>query len=301
MDFATLGEFVALADNLNYSQTAKSLYISQSQLSKHIKALEGELGVRLFARTTHSVSLTEPGALLAKRFKALLADFDKAVNEAHEIEKERIAVFRVVHLSAVSARYLPKACQNFHEIQPSVRLSLKAQEVDEVIESVTNGDADVGIALLADGIAPRGLEYRVLSIDSFGILVRKGHPFARRKTIKLADLHGLPVLAPSVDFMPNSSLATQRFLEREDNGPIIRKEMNDISSIAPFLVSSNGVACTVSHVARHFEPDFKFVPFEDDGYMKPLYVIIWRNAGESSALLDFVDCVQNSFWEACTS
>lgn len=58
-----LKEFTSLARNLNFSTTARELYITQSTLSKHIALLEKELGAVLFARDSHKVELTEAGTL----------------------------------------------------------------------------------------------------------------------------------------------------------------------------------------------------------------------------------------------
>lgn len=61
METGTIKEFVTLADCLNFSEAASRLFISQSSLSKHIKALERELGLALFDRTTRSIRLSGAG------------------------------------------------------------------------------------------------------------------------------------------------------------------------------------------------------------------------------------------------
>ena len=67
MEIGTIQEFVVLAECLNFSEAASRLFISQSSLSKHIKALEQELGVALFERTTRSIRLSGAGAVSALR------------------------------------------------------------------------------------------------------------------------------------------------------------------------------------------------------------------------------------------
>lgn len=61
MNIDYLKEFVVLADNSSFSGAAEVLFLSQSSLSKHIKALEQELDVLLFRRTTRCLELTEEG------------------------------------------------------------------------------------------------------------------------------------------------------------------------------------------------------------------------------------------------
>ena len=63
MRIDTLYEFLLLTSNLNFTETAKSFFVSQSVLSNHISGLEKELGIRLFVRDRHSVRLTEAGSL----------------------------------------------------------------------------------------------------------------------------------------------------------------------------------------------------------------------------------------------
>ena len=63
METGYIREFVMLADCLNFSEAAERLFISQSSLSKHIRALERELGGELFVRTTRTIRLSEMGTV----------------------------------------------------------------------------------------------------------------------------------------------------------------------------------------------------------------------------------------------
>lgn len=64
MEIRQLKYFVRMAQTLNFSEAARSLYVSQSTLSQQIKSLEYELGTLLFQRDSHSVSITESGEML---------------------------------------------------------------------------------------------------------------------------------------------------------------------------------------------------------------------------------------------
>ena len=63
MRIDTLYEFILLATNLNFTDTAKSFFIAQSALSNHISKLERELGAKLFTRDNRSVALTKVGKI----------------------------------------------------------------------------------------------------------------------------------------------------------------------------------------------------------------------------------------------
>ena len=83
MNTERLFEFQILSQTLHYGKAAARMYISQSVLSRHIKDLEDELGVRLFERSSHNVSLTPAGAALYRSSWALLRNNRKAQEAAH--------------------------------------------------------------------------------------------------------------------------------------------------------------------------------------------------------------------------
>lgn len=64
MEINWFGEFVVLSETLHYAQAAEKLYMTQSTLSKHIQALEKELGAPLFARSYHKLELTPFGRVM---------------------------------------------------------------------------------------------------------------------------------------------------------------------------------------------------------------------------------------------
>lgn len=73
MELRVLNYFLAVAREGNFTRAAEQLHITQPTLSRQIADLEAELGVKLFTRSNHSITLTEDGMLLKRRAQEILA------------------------------------------------------------------------------------------------------------------------------------------------------------------------------------------------------------------------------------
>ena len=74
-------EFVAIRDEGNFSRAARSLFMTQPALSRHVQEMERELGVRLFDRSRHSVTLTEAGERAYKAFRQVIRTYDRLTDD----------------------------------------------------------------------------------------------------------------------------------------------------------------------------------------------------------------------------
>lgn len=89
MDIMRLREFTVLAETRKYSAAARQLHISQSALTRHIQALEGELGHPLFLRTTRETELSEYGKVYLPFAKRIADEHDRALASLRSWERDR--------------------------------------------------------------------------------------------------------------------------------------------------------------------------------------------------------------------
>lgn len=292
MDISFLREFVTLSRCLSYSAAAKQLYISQPVLSKHVMAIEKELGSKLLIRDGRSVRLTEAGRLFAERAEEMLRCYDATRQEIRDLEKRVESVLTVGYLLATTGDYFPRACRAFHFIHPEVRVSVAALEVDEIIAGVREGLLDIGYTVISEGQI-NDLETATFIRDRYGIICLSSHSLASRSSISIADLEGQRILIPSSEHMPSVASASRQAFEGCGYEPDFCEEMRDIGAIRPFLLTTEGVVFTLGHIVRYFEEDYVFVPV-DDLKIRPCAAACWKPSHESEVLLDFVSCMREA-------
>ena len=123
MNTERLYEFLVLSHVLNYTRAAKALYISQPILTRHIQALEAELGVPLFRRTTHGVTLTEAGRLLSNQAEGLLEKCDRALSLMRERNMPVQGSVRIAcELEISCAAQIREFTARFSERYPDIEL-----------------------------------------------------------------------------------------------------------------------------------------------------------------------------------
>lgn len=160
MELRQLRYFIAVADNLNFSRAAESLYISQSSLSQQIADLEREIGVDLLKRSKRSVELTEAGKTMLRLARNLLNSAEKLVPEVRYIAQtetlDRDIYFGIdnsielnYHINYHSSFRVPltDAVNQTHRSVPGLRPSFELFEHEQLVRALDIGTVDLGFFL----------------------------------------------------------------------------------------------------------------------------------------------------------
>ncbi|MGW1909923.1 LysR family transcriptional regulator [Streptomyces sp. NPDC002076] len=190
MDLQQLRYVVAVADTLNFTRAAERCQVVQSALSHRIAALERELGVRLFARSSRRVELTGAGAAFLVGARECLAAADRAVADAAAatgVVRGRLAVGVIVTTAAVD---VPELLQRYRARHPEVRVVLRSGRSDEMAAAIRAGELDIAFLGLPEGERPAGLETVVLDHDQHVLVVPAQHRLAGASRVTLAEIAG---------------------------------------------------------------------------------------------------------------
>ena len=140
-----LAAFAAVAGHRSFRKAADVMGVSRSALSHAIIGLEAKLGVRLFNRTTRSVSLTEAGAGLLARIDPILQDLDHALDTLSEERGTPSGTLRINANKSGARILLEDAVPRFLDLYPGVELDLVSE--GRLVDIVEQG-FDAGVRLL---------------------------------------------------------------------------------------------------------------------------------------------------------
>lgn len=175
--------FVAVADTLNFTRAAESMYVSQSALSKQISELEQEMGVTLFERDKRNVALTQAGRILLPEAKNILIQSEKLVPLLRH-ESEQWKPLRSVHIaienraddfSALHRVVTDVVCRQRESI-PGLRALFWRDEYLEIKKNLQDGTRDLGIFLHTEPALGESLASQVLLEDEMVLVFRSRTP-----------------------------------------------------------------------------------------------------------------------------
>lgn len=193
MELQQLRYFVAVAETGKFTLAARDLHVAQPSISKQVRKLETELGAALLDRRSSGVALTDAGTILLPWAKRMLADLDGARSEVAglaTLERGRLSVGATPSLSTM---LLPRVLAAFHSEHPGVTLSVVEAGSRDLVDRLASGDLDLALVILP---VPRAelFETTPLIREDLVLAVAKKHPLARRKTVRVADLRGVPLV-----------------------------------------------------------------------------------------------------------
>ena len=200
MELQQLRYIVAVAEEGSFTRAAARCFVVQSALSHQVKAVENELGVSLFARTSRRVELTAAGAAFLPAARASLEAADRAAADAAAATGLVRGELRVGIIPTVTAVDVPGALGAFRRAHPQVRIALQVTGSDAQEAAIARGELDVGLLGLPENRQPRGVAWRNLGTDRHVAVLSREHALAARDQGSLHDL----AEEPFVDFSTGS-------------------------------------------------------------------------------------------------
>lgn len=193
MELRTLRYFLEIARNENMTRASESLHVSQPSLSKEMKALEDELGKKLFIRKNGGLRLTDEGMLLRMRAEDIVEMTDKTVAEFIALDEINGGDIYIGCAESYLIKYLARAVKDFTEKYPLFRYHLSSGNTEQVAEKLDRGLLDLAFIVEPPDLS----KYNYLEVqgaDVWGVVMRRDSPLAEKQTVRVEDLYGLPLI-----------------------------------------------------------------------------------------------------------
>lgn len=194
IDTRLLRYFVAVAAEGNLTRAAERLFVSQPALTKQIRQLETQLGVRLFTRSRKGMALTAAGKALAERVPAVLAGLDQALAEAKSAASRAARVLRVGFLAGAANEATQPIIAAFASCRPGWRVEMRAASWTDPAAGLAGDDIDVALLRLPFP-GQDSLRVEVLLTEPRWVALPATHPLAVRDHICFRDLWDEPFVA----------------------------------------------------------------------------------------------------------
>ncbi|HEX7339719.1 MAG TPA: LysR family transcriptional regulator [Rhodanobacteraceae bacterium] len=291
-DLSAIAAFVRVVEAHSFAAAARQMTLSASGVSRAVARLETGLGVRLLARTTRSLSVTEEGRAFYERCRRILADLDEAtesIGAAREHPRGRLRL--AAAMSVGRALVLPHLAE-FHERYPDIQLEMVLG--DRVLDMVEEGiDCALRVGELADSsmVARRIGQFRTLTCASPAYLEKYGRPHRLDELGK----HRCIGYARSASGVLPWVFWTDEGRTSVDIAPMLT--LNDAESVIQAGVQGLGLIQTGYVVAATYLKHGKLVPvFEDLETTGPeVWIVYPQRRHLSSRVQVFIDWISEVF------
>lgn len=190
MKLEYIKEFVELTKTCNFQETADSLFIAQSTLSRHISSLEAELGILLFDRTTKNVRLSDPARVFLPYAQQLVEIEEQSIKALSEFKKTSQETVTIGAIPSMSHYNINELLNEFKNTYKYFSLSLIEDDTMELAQMLQDGILDFSYIRDADGENEMWKQFSkvVIGTDYLSAIVSTDHAFSRRKSISIKEL-----------------------------------------------------------------------------------------------------------------
>lgn len=179
--------YQALKHYRNFSEAAESLYISQSALSKQLKAMEDELGVALFYRNHSKVKLTPPGERISLHVEAILLEYDQMRLIVKNYIEDSRQKLRIASFYEMVGYDITDLIISFEQTKANFHVESRECDHSQMVNLIETNQMDIAIGY--QEFWPQKNNYLIVPFrrDELVMVVNKQHPFAKRETISLIE------------------------------------------------------------------------------------------------------------------
>jgi len=237
MEFRTLRAFVEVVRQGGFSQAAKTVFATQSTVSKAVKQLEEEVGAPLLDRIGHKTRLTILGEIVYARGVRLLAERADLLAELNEARGLKRGALRLGLPPVGSSSIFAPLFARYRSLYPGIDVRLVEYGADRLEEMLRAGELDLAAILMP---VSEDMEWQDIRREPLVALLPADHPLAGAASIDLGALRDLPFILFAEGFAINRILSRACRLRGFD--PVVAAQSSQVEFIIELVASGLGVA-----------------------------------------------------------
>src|SRR5580693_8779085 len=275
MQIESLKVFCDLAETESFTKAAQINNVTQSAVSQQISSLERQFKSLLIERSKKKFRLTREGQVLYEYSKQVIQTYDSLQNRLQEIKDIVSGTIRVATIYSIGLHDLPPYLKKFLRAFPTVNVHVEYRRANQVYEDVLSNVVDLG--LVAYPTKDSKLELIPLRKDSLVLICHPGHPLARNKTIKLAQLAGQKFISFEPDIPTRKAI--DKILKDHNVAVETVMEFDNIETVKRAVEIEAGISIVpqgtiTQEVAKQ---TLVALPIEDGDFYRPLAAIYKKN------------------------
>ena len=287
MDLRTLRAFVEVVRQGGFSPAAKTLFATQSTVSKAVKQIEEEIGVPLLDRVGHRSKLTAAGEIVFQRALRMLAERDDLLAELDELRGLKRGTLRLGLPPVGSSTLFAPLFATYRNRYPGIDIRLVEHGSSRLEEVLLSGEIELAASLLP---VSDGFEWQEVKREPLVALLPADHDLARRKSIGLPTLQHLPFILFEAGFALNRVILDA--CRRHGFEPTVVARSSQIDFVVELAAAGLGIAFLPRMIANQRKhPAVRHVLLDEPDTDWHI-AMIWRRGGYLShagkAWLDLV-------------
>ena len=281
MELRHLRYFVAVAEEGSLTNAAeRRLHTAQPSLSRQIRDLELEVGVRLLERGARGIALTAAGRTFLDHARLALLQVDAAGEAARRAAQPEKRAFTIGFLAGQELVWLPEALRILRGERPDIEITLASQSSPELAGALMRGKVDVAF-LRRERDAP-GIAFKSLIREPLVAVLPAGHRLAARKAVRIQDLAEETYISPT-RVAPALKAVIEDYAAR--SGVVLKPEYDaeNLSSVLSLVTSTGGVSLLPLYVKLMLPSSVVIRPLQ--GEVPTIELVLGYSRSNTSALL----------------
>jgi len=236
MDFDQLNSFLEVAKHSSFSKAAERCFRTQPAISSQIRALEEEVGAKLFDRSGAKVTLTVAGKAFQTYAEEALRSLKSVKTTIAEMERTPRGEIVVGANEATCLYILPEVFADFKHQYPKVSVSIQRAETAKTLESVIDQTVDFGVVSMP--VKDNRLAALPIHHDELVLITSPGHPLARLSKARLEEIAKYPLVLPKLG---RTRDAIDEVFQEAQLKPHVSMELDSSELLKRFVAADVGI------------------------------------------------------------